>query len=255
VGDDHTGGGVPVTVSLVGAGPGDPGLLTVRGAERLRAAEVVVYDRLIALELLELVPDGAELIDVGKVPGASDRQGEINALLVRHGNAGRRVVRLKGGDPFVFGRGGEEAEALRAAGVAYEVVPGVTSAFAAPAAAGIPVTHRGLATSVSVVTARVGDGSAADAIDWAALARVGGTVVVLMGMSERSTISAGLIAGGLGADTPIAVVRWGTTDSQEVARATLGELPSVELPAPAAIVIGPVAALELGSTADGPAPT
>jgi uroporphyrinogen III methyltransferase / synthase len=239
-----------VTVSLVGAGPGDPGLLTLRGAERLRRADVVVYDRLISLELLDLAPDGAELVDVGKVPGASERQGEINALLVRHGKAGRRVVRLKGGDPFVFGRGGEEAEALRAAGVDYEVVPGVTSAFAAPAAAGIPVTHRGMATSVSVVTARVGDGSRADPIDWEALARVGGTVVVLMGMSERSRISAGLMAGGLAADTPVAVVHWGTTAHQQVARATLGELPALELPAPAAIIIGPVAALELGSTAD-----
>jgi uroporphyrin-III C-methyltransferase len=241
-----------VTVALVGAGPGDPGLLTVRGAERLRQAEVVVYDRLISLELLELVPAGAELIDVGKVPGASDGQAEINALLVGHGRAGRRVVRLKGGDPFVFGRGGEEAEALRAADVGFEVVPGVSSAFAAPAAAGIPVTHRGMATSVSVVTARVGDVSSDGSIDWGALARVGGTVVVLMGMSERERISAGLIAGGLGADTPVAVVHWGTTARQQVVRATLGDLPSVELPAPAAIVIGSVAALDLGSAADHP---
>jgi uroporphyrinogen III methyltransferase/synthase len=242
-----------VTVSLVGAGPGDPGLLTLRGADLLRRADVVVYDRLISLELLELAPDGAELIDVGKVPGASGRQTEINALLVRHGSAGRQVVRLKGGDPFVFGRGGEEAEALRAAGVGYEVVPGVSSAFAAPAAAGIPVTHRGMATSVSVVTARVGDASPDGSIDWGALARVGGTVVVLMGMSERKRISAELIAGGLGADTPIAVVHWGTTVHQQVARSTLGELTSIELPAPAAIVIGPVASLDLGSTADGAA--
>jgi len=125
-----------MTVSLVGAGPGHPGLLTIRGAELLGRADVVVYDRLIAHELLELAPPGAELIDVGKNPGESSRQSDINALLVEHGRAGREVVRLKGGDPFVFGRGGEEAEALRKAGVAYEVVPGVTSAFAAPAAAG-----------------------------------------------------------------------------------------------------------------------
>jgi uroporphyrin-III C-methyltransferase len=237
-----------MTVALVGAGPGDPGLLTVRGAELLGRADVVVYDRLIALELLELAPAGAERIDVGKVPGSSERQTEINALLVHHGAAGRRVVRLKGGDPFVFGRGGEEAEALRAAGVDYEVVPGVSSAFAAPAAAGIPVTHRGMATSVSVVTARVGDATPDDGIDWAALARIGGTVVVLMGMSERKRIADGLIAGGLGPDTPIAVVHWGTTPLQQVARSTLRGLPSIDLPAPAAIVIGPVAGLDLRST-------
>ncbi len=243
-----------MTVSLVGAGPGDPGLLTVRGAELLRRADVVVYDRLIAHGLLDLAPDGAELIDVGKVPGASDRQSEINQLLIDRGREGRRVVRLKGGDPFVFGRGGEEAEALRLAGVAVEVVPGVSSAFAAPAAAGIPVTHRGLATSVSVVTARVGDASAA-AVDWGALGRVGGTLVILMGMSERSTIAAGLMAGGRTGDTPVAVVHWGTTDRQRVVRATLAELPSIELPAPATIVVGPVAALDLGQASEGPTGT
>ncbi len=241
-----------MTVYLVGAGPGDPGLLTVRGAELLGRADVVVYDRLISLELLELAPDRAELVDVGKVPGASGGQADINTLLVHHGTAGRHVVRLKGGDPFVFGRGGEEAEALRAAGIAYEVVPGVSSAFAAPAAAGIPVTHRGLATSVSVVTARVGDSSPVDTTDWGALARTGGTVVVLMGMSERKRISAGLIDGGLAAGTAVAVVHWGTTSRQQVARSTLGELASIDLPAPAVIVIGPVAALDLGTTADGP---
>lgn len=235
-----------MTVSLVGAGPGDPGLLTVRGAELIGRADVVVYDRLIAHELLDLAPGGAELIDVGKVPGTSDRQSEINQLLIGHGRAGRRVVRLKGGDPFVFGRGGEEAEALRQAGVDYEVVPGVSSAFAAPAAAGIPVTHRGLATSVSVITARVGDASASGGVDWDTLGRVDGTLVILMGMSERQGIAAGLMAGGRGADTPVAVVHWGTTTHQRVVRATLAELPSIELPAPATIVVGPVAALDLG---------
>jgi uroporphyrin-III C-methyltransferase len=241
-----------MTVSLVGAGPGHPGLFTLRGAELLGRADVVVYDRLIAHELLELAPPGAELIDVGKNPGESSRQSDINALLVEHGRAGREVVRLKGGDPFVFGRGGEEAEALRKAGVAYEVVPGITSAFAAPAAAGIPVTHRTLSTSVTVVTGRVGDASAADTVDWQALGNAGGTLVILMGVSERADIAARLIAGGRLPDTPAAVVHWGTATGQEVVRTTLDGLASVALPAPSVIVVGPVAALELGSTAEGP---
>jgi uroporphyrin-III C-methyltransferase len=235
-----------VSVSLIGAGPGDPGLFTMRGAELLGRAEVVIYDRLIGHELLDLAPPGAELINVGKSPGTSRPQAEINAQLVEHGRAGRRVVRLKGGDPFVFGRGGEEAEALRNAGVDYEVVPGVSSAFAAPAAAGIPVTHRGMATSVTVVTGHVGDQSAPGGVDWYSLGRAGGTLVILMGMSERARIASELIGSGRDAGTPVAVVHWGTTPHQQVVRSTLGGLASVELPAPSAIVVGPVAALDLG---------
>jgi uroporphyrin-III C-methyltransferase len=238
-----------VTVSLIGAGPGDPGLLTRRGAELLGRAEVVVYDRLIGHELLELAPPGAELIDVGKGPGRSSHQSDINAQLIALGRAGRHVVRLKGGDPFVFGRGGEEAEALRSAGVDYEVVPGVSSAFAVPAAAGIPVTHRGMASSVTVVTGRVGDGSA-PGVDWDALGRAGGTLVVLMGMSERAGIAAALIRAGRRVDTPVAVVHWGTTGRQRVVRSTLADLDLVELPSPATIVIGAVAGLDLGSTVE-----
>jgi uroporphyrin-III C-methyltransferase len=237
-----------VTVALVGAGPGDPGLLTRRGAALLAEAEVVVYDRLIAKELLDLAPRHARLVDVGKAPGESNHQAHINALLIEHGRAGLRVVRLKGGDPFVFGRGGEEAEALRGAGIEYEVVPGVSSAFAAPAAAGIPVTHRSLSTSVTVVTGHVGDPSAPGGVDWASLAHIGGTLVVLMGMSERAFIAETLMAAGRGPDTPVAVVHWGTTPLQQVARTTLAGLPSVELSAPAAIVIGAVAGLDLGTT-------
>ena len=243
-----------MTVSLVGAGPGDPGLLTLRGAELLATADVVIYDRLIAHELLERAPAGAELINVGKAPGASTPQSEINEQLIEHGRAGRRVVRLKGGDPFVFGRGGEEAEALRTAGVDFEVVPGVSSAFAAPAAAGIPVTHRGMATSVSVVTGHVGDQSAPGGVDWHSLGRAGGTLVILMGMSDRERIAAELIGSGRDADTPVAVVHWGTTPQQQVVRSTLGGLASIDLPAPSAIVVGPVAALDLGpKTSDSPA--
>jgi len=233
-----------VSVALVGAGPGDPGLLTRRGAELLRAAEVVVYDRLVARELLDLAPDGAELVDVGKGPGQSGRQADINRLLVDHGRSGRRVVRLKGGDPFVFGRGGEEAEALRRAGVRVEIVPGVSSAFAAPAAAGIPVTHRTVSTSVTVVTGHAGDPSP-PGVDWDTLGRLGGTVVVLMGMAARAAISERLIAAGRPPDTPVAVVRWGTTDRQEVARTTLDRLADVDLDAPAAIVVGAVAGLDV----------
>jgi uroporphyrin-III C-methyltransferase len=236
-----------VTVALIGAGPGDPGLLTLRGAALLGAAEVVVHDRLIPPELLDLAPADAELIDVGKAPGASTPQRQIIDTLIELGRSGRRVVRLKGGDPFVFGRGGEEAEALRRAGIEYEVVPGVTSAFAVPAAAGIPVTHRGLATSVTVVTGHVGDGSLGT-VDWSSLGRAGGTLVILMGMSEREAIATDLVASGRAPDTPVAVVHWGTTSRQTVVRTTLDQLASVDLPAPSVIVVGPVAALELGST-------
>lgn len=236
-----------MTVYLVGAGPGDPGLLTVRGADLLARAEVVVHDRLIARELLELAPPGTDLIDVGKVPGAPARQEEINAVLVEHGRAGRLVVRLKGGDPLVLGRGGEEAEALRAAGVAYEIVPGVSSAFAAPAAAGIPVTHRGVATSVTVVTGTVGAHSSP--VDWDSLGRAGGTLVVLMGMPARAEIARQLMAAGRPAETPVAVVHWGASAHQRVVRSTLDGLAAVDLPPPAAIVVGPVAALDLGPTA------
>ncbi|HSI31109.1 MAG TPA: uroporphyrinogen-III C-methyltransferase, partial [Miltoncostaeaceae bacterium] len=158
-------------VHLVGAGPGDPGLITAAGRDALERADVVVHDRLGTEGLLALCRPGAELLDAGKAPGrAAMTQDEINAALVAHGRRGRRVVRLKGGDPFVFGRGGEEAEALAAAGVPFEVVPGVTSAIAAPAAAGIPVTHRGLATSFTVVTGHEDPGKPSEQTDWAALA-------------------------------------------------------------------------------------
>ena len=239
-----------MTVALIGAGPGDPGLLTLRGAALLGEAEVIVHDRLIPPELLDLAPADAELIDVGKAPGASTPQREIIDTLIELGRSGRRVVRLKGGDPFVFGRGGEEAEALRRAGIEYEVVPGVSSAFAAPAAAGIPVTHRGMATSVTVVTGHVGDGSASGAVDWPSLGRAGGTLVILMGMSEREAIATALVASGREPDTPVAVVHWGTTARQTVVRTTLQQLASVDLPAPSVIVVGLVAALDLGSTVD-----
>lgn len=237
-----------MTVYLIGAGPGDPGLLTRRGAELLCEADVVLFDRLVHHSLLALVPETAELVDVGKQSGAAAgprRQEEINALLIAHGHRGGTVVRLKGGDPYVFGRGGEEGEALARAGVPFEVVPGVSSAFGVPAAAGIAVTRRGVSSAVTVVTGRVGsEGS----VDWDAVARTGGTIVVLMGMESRSDITDALVHGGLSPDTPAAVIERGTTPSQRVARTTLGGLAEVTLGSPAVIVIGAVAAL--GATAE-----
>ncbi|HTU38211.1 MAG TPA: uroporphyrinogen-III C-methyltransferase [Acidimicrobiales bacterium] len=248
-----------MTVYLVGAGPGDPGLLTRRGAALLRRADVVLYDRLVSPALLDLVRTDATVIDVGKDPDGAEsgaaRQGEIARLLVEHGRSGAIVVRLKGGDPFLFGRGGEEVVALRDAGIAWEVVPGVTSAFGVPAAAGIPVTQRGLASSVTVVTGRVGDPGSSDgasgtggtggtdAPDWDALARTGGTLVILMGMATRGAIADALVRGGRSPDTPVAVISRGTTPAQRVARTTLSGLAAVDLGSPAVIVVGPVAAL------------
>jgi len=234
-------------VYLVGAGPGDPGLITVRGSQLLERAEVVVFDRLVPQEIVALAPPGALRIDVGKRPGTpqSRRQAEINELLVRHGRAGKLVVRLKGGDPFVFGRGGEEAEALADAGVPFEVVPGVSSAFAVPAAAGVPVTHRGVARSVTVVTGHVGGREPVAGVDWEALARVGGTLVVMMGMQKRAEIAQLLIAAGRSPSTPVLVVERGTTPRQRVVRADLASLAEIRLEAPSIIVIGEVAGLEL----------
>ena len=234
-----------MTVYLVGAGPGDPGLLTVRGADVLGRADVVVYDRLSVASLLDLAPPAAERISVGKTPGAeSTPQEDINALLVERGQAGRTVVRLKGGDPFVFARGGEEALALAAAGVAFEVVPGVSSAVAAPAYAGVPVTHRGLSTSFTVVTGHE-DPWAATETDWDAVARVGGTIVVLMGAATRADIAARLMGAGMQADTPVMSVQWGTTPRQCTVRTTLAGLGAADVRSPATIVIGAVAALDV----------
>jgi len=253
-----------MTVYLVGAGPGDPGLITRRGAEVMARADVVVYDRLIDHSLLALAPQGALLIDAGKRPAGeigsaqvgsgigAARQDDINALLVTHGRSGATVVRLKGGDPFLFGRGGEEARALSEAGVPWEVVPGVTSAMAAPAMAGIPVTQRGLSTSVTVVTGQVGDETRPGGVDWESLARANGTLVILMGMATRGEIARRLQAGGRPADEPVAVIEWGTTTHQRVARTTLGDLESVRLGSPAVIVVGAVASLGLGSLDPGP---
>jgi uroporphyrinogen III methyltransferase/synthase len=235
-----------VTVYLVGAGPGDPGLITVRGAEVLRGADVVVYDRLASPALLGLAPEHAELISVGKAPGRVEMsQPDINALLVERGATGARVVRLKGGDPFVFGRGGEEAEALAAAGIGFEIVPGITSAIAAPMYAGIPVTHRGVSTHFTVVTGHEDPAKDRTDVDWEALARAGGTLVILMGAGHLADIAVRLVAGGRSPDTPVAAVRNGTRPDQQTVRATLATIADAGVRAPSAIVVGDVAELEL----------
>jgi len=235
------GGGKAGKVWLVGAGPGDPELLTLKALKALQAAEVVVHDRLTPQAIIDLAAPGARRIDVGKRKSRHTLpQDDINLLLVGLARDGLRVVRLKGGDPFVFGRGGEEAEALRAAGIAFEIVPGLSAVIAAPAAAGIPVTHRGVSASFTVVTGHRQRGERG--VEWEALARAGGTIIVLMGVAHRGEIADRLIAGGLPADTPVAAVHAATTERQHVVRTTLAELAVTPLVAPATIVIGAVAA-------------
>jgi uroporphyrinogen III methyltransferase/synthase len=235
-----------VTVYLVGAGPGDPGLLTRRGAELLERADVVVYDRLAGAALLALAPAGAELISAGKAPGRAElTQDEINRLLVDRGRGGTTVVRLKGGDPFVFGRGGEEAETLAGAGVPFEVVPGITSAIGAPAYAGIPVTHRGVSTHFTVVTGHEDPTKDHTDVDWDALARAGGTLVILMGAGNLDEIARRLVAAGRAPSTPVAAVRNGTRPDQQTIRATLATIAAAGVQSPSAIVVGDVAALDL----------
>jgi uroporphyrinogen III methyltransferase/synthase len=229
-------------VYIVGAGPGDPGLITVKGLACLRQADVVLYDRLIPPELLNEVPLYAERIDVGKEPTRHRRsQVEINALLIAKALEGKIVVRLKGGDPFVFGRGGEECQALTEAGIRYEVIPGVSSAIAVPAYAGIPVTHRGVTTSFTVVAGHAAD-SDSD-IDWSAISRTG-TVVFLMGVAHLLDIVHQLIAHGRSADTPAAVIEQGTTQNQFVLTGTLADIvekaQTRSVQPPAILVVGEV---------------
>ena len=227
----------------MGAGPGAADLLTLRAAKLLAAAEVVVHDALVGTEVMALVGPDVECIDVGKRPGESVKQEAINAILIGLAATGRSVVRLKGGDPFVFGRGGEEAMALAAAGYSCEIVPGISSAIAAPEAAGIPVTHRGISPAFTVVTGHRRNGEAE--VDWTSLAKVGGTVVVLMGVSERASIADGLLAGGMDPDTPVAAIRSATAPGQEVSRCRLADLAQMPLRSPAVMVIGAVAGLDV----------
>ncbi|MFQ5895594.1 MAG: uroporphyrinogen-III C-methyltransferase [Nitrospinota bacterium] len=235
-------------VYLVGGGPGDPDLITLKGLRCLQRAEVVVYDKLIPRQLLERVPPDAELIYAGKEPGRpTPPQEEINAILIDRAEAGKRVVRLKGGDPFVFGRGGEEAQELTRAGIPFEVVPGVSSAVAAPAYAGIPVTHRNLTSTVTIVTGHEDPAKERAEVDYGALARLGGTLVFLMGVKRLGEIAESLMAGGLSPRTPVAVMEQGCTPAQRVVEATLAtvaeEARRVGVRPPAVTVVGAVASL------------
>ena len=236
------------TVYLVGAGPGDPGLITAKGLELLRSAEVVVYDRLVSPALVAAAPASAERVFVGKHPHETGtRQQDINALLVDRARRGRTVVRLKGGDPFVFGRGAEECEALRAASVPFQVIPGVTSATAVPAAAGIPVTHRRVASAFAVVAGHECDGRSD--LDWEALARMP-TLVVLMGLSALPDIVARLRAQGMAPDTPAAVIASGTLPEQRSVVGTLDDIADLVaragLEPPVTVVIGEVVRVGVG---------
>ena len=239
-------------VYLVGAGPGDPGLLTVRGRDLLNGCDAIATDALANPAIVaaaRLANPRAEIHDVGKRGGSSEStsQDDINALLVRLGREGKRVVRLKGGDPLMFGRGSEEAQALSAAGVRFEMIPGVTSGVAAPAYAGIPVTHRGVATSVTFVTGHEDPTKADTGTDWAALARTGGTIVLYMGVKTLPSIAGALMAGGMLPDTPAAAVQWGTYTRQRTIVATVATLADAithaGLGAPVITVIGNVVAL------------
>jgi uroporphyrin-III C-methyltransferase / precorrin-2 dehydrogenase / sirohydrochlorin ferrochelatase len=236
----------PGSVVLVGGGPGDPGLITVRGRRAVAQADVIVADHLAPQSLLSSLPADVEVIDASKLPrGRSMAQEQINALLVEHARAGKRVVRLKGGDPFVFGRGMEELEACVAAGVAVEVVPGITSAIAVPALAGIPVTHRGLTHEFVVVSGHLPPGHPQSLVDWAALGRLRGTVVVLMGVETAPAIAAALVEHGRAPDTPVAVVSDGSMATERTIRTTLAGLPEVMsgVRPPAVWVVGGVVAL------------
>lgn len=236
-----------MTVYLVGAGPGDPELLTVRAARLLAAADVVVVDRLVDARVLGLVAPGALVLDAGKDVGgdAAGAQARINAALLAHGRRARTVVRLKGGDPYVFGRGSEEHDALRAAGIDVEIVPGLSSAFAVPALAGVPVTERGVASSVVVASGH----DAADAARVLLAATADQTVVLLMAVATRATIAARAIDGGRPPTTPVAVIERGATRTERRVLTTLAALGDLDVAAPAVLVVGAVAArLDLDAT-------
>ena len=239
--------GIRGHVAIVGGGPGAPDLITVRALRLLEQAEVVVVDRLAPRELLLHLRPGVEVIDVGKTPYCeTTSQSEIEAILIDRGSRGQRVVRLKGGDPFVFGRGGEEVAACVAAGIPVDIVPGISSALAAPAAAGIPVTHRGVAATLTIVSAHAQPGSDRDPVAWDALARLGGTVVVLMGVGRLPSVTAALLDNGRDPATPAAIIESATMPAQRV---TVGQLDTIaELAVeravrpPAVLVIGDVVA-------------
>ncbi|MBS1809593.1 MAG: uroporphyrinogen-III C-methyltransferase [Acidobacteria bacterium] len=238
----------PGKVYLVGAGPGDPGLLTIKAADLLKAADCVIYDYLVNPEILQLASPRAEKLYVGKQGcGKGWKQEDINRLLLEKAQQHRVIVRLKGGDPFVFGRGGEEAEALVNAGIEWEVVPGISAGSSVAAYAGIPVTHRGVSSSVAFVTGHETPGKAESSIHWEHLAKGVDTIVFFMGVAKIQTISEQLIQHGRGAATPVAVIRWGTYNEQEVFVSELASIAAVvereQVKAPALIVVGEVVRL------------
>ena len=231
----------------MGAGPGDPSLLTLGALLRLREADLVIYDRLVSQEVLSLIPAGVAKLYGGKDPGSNgrERQDKLNGLMLKEARAGKKVVRLKGGDPFLFSRGGEEAEFLRDHDVKFEVVPGVSSALAVPAYAGIPLTHRSYSSSVTVVTGREA-GSKSD-LDWSKIAGGSDVVVVLMGAARLKDIAAKLLTAGKPADTPLAAIMWGTMKRQRTVTTTLGRAAKgrgmERIEAPSVIVVGRVVSL------------
>lgn len=238
----RTRGGHAAGVALVGAGPGDADLITLRGLELLRQAEVVVSDRLAPQGLLDMLGDDVEVVDAAKLPyGRHTTQERINAIMVERALAGRFVVRLKGGDGFVFGRGAEELDSCLEAGVPVEVVPGLSSSIAGPAAAGISVTERGIVHDFTVVTGHVPPGDPKSRVNWDALASTNGTLVLLMAVKHRAAIAEALLAGGRDADSPVRVVENATTKNQTVRACALGSLGTTEVNHPAVIVIGAVA--------------
>jgi uroporphyrinogen III methyltransferase/synthase len=235
-------------VYLVGAGPGDPGLVTLRARECIENGDVIIYDHLASPETLGWARDNAEIIYVGKTPGESrSSQNEINALLIEKAHEGKQVVRLKGGDPFVFGRGAEEAQAIAEAGIPFEVVPGITSSIAGPAYAGIPVTHRTHNSHVTFFTGHEDPAKTESAIDYAALAKLGGTQVMLMGVERLGSITSEMMKHGVRGDLPVALVRWATTGQQETLTGTLRDIAQKavanDFAAPAIAVFGEVVAL------------
>ncbi|MBX6325835.1 MAG: uroporphyrinogen-III C-methyltransferase, partial [Chthoniobacterales bacterium] len=235
-------------VYLVGAGPGDLGLVTLRAKECIENADVIVYDHLANPDALAWARDDAEIIYAGKIPGESaSTQAEINALLIEKARNGKQVVRLKGGDPFVFGRGAEEAQAIAEAGIAFEIVPGVTSAIAGPAYAGIPMTHREQNSHVTFFTGHEDPAKGESAIDYAALARLGGTQVMLMGVERLGAVTREMMKHGVRSDLPVALVRWATTGQQQTLTGTLSDIAQKAeangFQAPAVAVFGDVVAL------------
>ena len=240
-------------VYLIGAGPGDPELITVKGLRLIREADVILYDGLANPELLKEARRECECINVEKRPGFQRvQQDEINHLMVDRAQKGLMVVRLKGGDPIVFGRGGEEAEVLRNHEIPFEIVPGITSAIAAPAYAGIPVTHRGISPHVTIVTGTTASLEGEGKVDWEGLAKVGGTLLILMGTRKRREIAQRLIAGGCPPETPVAAIQWGSLPLQRTVRTSLGEMGAVEMTNPTVIVVGKVAAMDLDWFASKP---